>query len=124
MLVLLIHRWESTSAISTQPEKSKPWESLVKTRLGGEDVLAAACLFEESNAGGNWESPQLYPDRAQNKRTDPAPDGIERAEPTLAPSRHRLTSELAKSRFRQIERDLKEGPTVATTLGAGFTSSL
>jgi hypothetical protein len=30
------------------------------------------------------------------------PDGIERAEPTIAPSRHRLTAELAKSRFHHI----------------------
>jgi hypothetical protein len=30
------------------------------------------------------------------------PDGIERAEPTLAPSRHRLTPELADSQFHHI----------------------
>ncbi len=35
------------------------------------------------------------------------PDGIERAEPTLAPSRHRLTSELARSRFHHTQTDLK-----------------
>ena len=52
------------------------------------------------------------------------PDGIERAEPTIAPSRHRLTAELAKSRFRHIQTDLKAGPTVATADGTAFTSSL
>jgi len=35
------------------------------------------------------------------------PDGIERAEPTIAPSRHRLTSELARSRFHHTQTDLK-----------------
>jgi hypothetical protein len=35
------------------------------------------------------------------------PDGIERAEPTLAPSRHRLTTELVKSRFHHISPNLK-----------------
>ena len=64
--------------------------------------LLAACLFKESDAGGKSESPQPYPDRVQNKWTDPVPDGIERAEPTLAPLRNRLTSELAKSRFRHV----------------------
>jgi hypothetical protein len=52
------------------------------------------------------------------------PDGIECAEPILAPSRHRLTSALAKSRLHHIQTDLKEGPTVATTTGTAFTSSL
>ncbi len=52
------------------------------------------------------------------------PDGTERAEPTIAPSRHRLTAELAKSRFRHIQTDLKAGPTVATADGTAFTSSL
>ena len=52
------------------------------------------------------------------------PDGIERAEPTIAPSRHRLTAELAKGRFHHIQTDSKGGPTVATTTATGFTSSL
>jgi hypothetical protein len=47
--------------------------------------LLGACLFEESDAGGKCELAQLYPDRARNKRSDPVPDGIERAEPILAP---------------------------------------
>jgi len=52
------------------------------------------------------------------------PDGIERAGPTLAPSRRRLTSELAKSRFHHIQPDRKQGPPVATTTGSTCTSSL
>ncbi len=52
------------------------------------------------------------------------PDGIERAEPTIAPPRHRLTSELANSRFHHIQTDLEAGPTVATTIGIAITTSL
>ena len=86
--------------------------------------LLAACLFEESDAGGKSESPQPYPDRVQNKWTDPVPDGIERAEPTLAPSRRRLTFELARSRIHNMEPNLKKGPTLATRDETAFTFPL
>jgi hypothetical protein len=86
--------------------------------------LFAACLFEESVAGRRRESPQLYPDRSRNKRTDRVPDGIKRAEPNLAPSRHRFIPEIVNGRLRDIELGLTEGPTVPTTLGIAFIFSL
>jgi hypothetical protein len=52
------------------------------------------------------------------------PDGIERAEPTLAPSRRRLTFELARSRIHNMEPSLKEGPTIATRDETAFTFPL
>src|SRR5258706_11910948 len=103
MLVLLIQRCQCTSSISLpslkNPNPENPW---LRPRCVARKSLVATCLFEESDSGGKLESPQLYPDRVRNKRTDPVPDGIERAEPTLAPSRHRPTSELAKSRLHRI----------------------
>lgn len=72
----------------------------------------------------NESSHNYIRDRAQNKEADPVPDGIELAEPTTAPSRHRLTAELAKSRLHHIQTDLKGGPTVGTTTVTAFTSSL
>src|SRR6266851_590174 len=86
--------------------------------------LLAACLFETSVVGGRQETAQLYPDRSRNKRTDPVHDGIERAEPNLAPSRHRLITELVNGRFRNIKLGLTEEPTVATTLGVASIFSL
>src|SRR5467141_1768763 len=125
MLVLLIQRCQCTSSISLPSLKNPNLENLwLRPRSVARKSLLAACLFEESDSGGKRESPQLHPDRAQNKRTDPVPDGIERAEPTIAPSRHRLTSELANSRFHCIQTDLEAGSTVATTIGIPLTTSL